>query len=672
MEHQELEFVGEIDPGVVGGDGANELAPTVIPVSSTDDPTMVTPSSTGRTELVGVPMTSSGPMSRGDDAEVMASGTRCPEFVPTYAHLDLDGSTSSFLTDDPTTPVCTDELKTLVDDIGTDVFDRERAPTWTEGDGADVDGLETRRDIDTEVADGMFPLNDEDPGLPLAPLSSSSSSSRASSAESDDEDTLDEVQQTRKTKKAKKKVKVKVQPNPPESSLSSAKSLQRLRRRCGIPEDIMLVAPSPADRADAPPPGYMTLVDQCLLWFPLPRFLMRFLAVHGVCLTQINPRSIRHLLGIYVLSRECGVVISIKHLSYLTDFRVRGRSEELKHTVTNSSGMALIAGFPSKDDHFEDRFLFVEISERTIEVDYIDLVKTRWERRGSRSAGGSRSGGGGSRGHFPGKILGRGQARVSFREQAALEAAAKAKRSSGTSTPRVVAPMTSTPTAPSVRARPPRPLASKTLLPPPSSGELVEFRRLSAERARISNGKGKGVDRETPSKRQRVDTYPAAVVGRETSVSRVGGVLRDEAYSPVKSKASELSFFLDRLDGDYDEDVCSKDSELSAAKEANAALIDDAVVEARDEMARGFAGRASEGWEPPDLPMEVKALYGQRHPIYDAHDVFADLLASVRRVLEIPVVSAGAAEASVAVDDDVEVSDEDDVKVTDDDEDAED
>ncbi|KFK23309.1 hypothetical protein AALP_AAs43195U000100 [Arabis alpina] len=96
---------------------------------------------------------------------------------------------------------------------------------------------------------------------------------------------------------------------------------------------------------------------------------------------KINPRGIRHLLGIYLLSRECGVIISTEHLSYLTDFRVRGRSEELKHIVTNSSGMTLITGFPSKDDQFEDRFFFIEISEKTVEADCIDLVKTRWKRR---------------------------------------------------------------------------------------------------------------------------------------------------------------------------------------------------------------------------------------------------------------------------------------------------
>ncbi|KFK31281.1 hypothetical protein AALP_AA6G092200 [Arabis alpina] len=615
-------------------------------------------------------------------------------------------------------------------------------------------------------------------GRAEASFSSSSFDLRASN----DEDTFDEVQQIKKATKAKKKVTVKVRPDPPGSSLSDMKSLQRLRRKCGISEEIMLIAPSPADRADALPPGYMTLFenyfDQCLLWFPLPRFLMRFLAVHGVCLAQINPRGIRHLRGIYVLSRECGVIINTEHFSYLTDFRVRGRSEELKHSVTNSSGMALIAGFPRKNDHFEDRFFFAEISERTVEADCTDLVKTRWERRVKPSLPEVSkdfvtamhkelsSGNGNWRKSFsrkrieralsaeifPGKSLGRGQARMSFCKKATLEVAAKAGRSSGSSAPRVVAPMTSTPMALSVRARPSRPSASKHLLPPPSlgevaefrrlsaerahisSGEVVEFRRLSAERTRISSGKRKDVDRASPSKRQRVDSHPATAVGRETSASRVGGLLRE--------KASKLFLFFDRLSTmgetverkealerdvlalqkvkkDYEDKLsklksrCTKAEgevvqlrgELSSASDLQRSRIEDAVAEVRDEIACGFTEQTSEvagllaeiggkvpndmlnlteidanlefigllqGSDPPYLPTEVKALRERRHPIYDAHDVFADLLVSARRVLEIPVVPAGAAEASVVVDDDVEVSDEDNVEVTDDDEDAED
>ncbi|KFK28825.1 hypothetical protein AALP_AA7G054000 [Arabis alpina] len=468
-------------------------------------------------------------------------------------------------------------------------------PTWTRVEDIGVNGV--------IGIGGAIPFNDEDPNLPFgraeASSSSSSSDSGASSEESDEEDSLIEVEQTKRAKKIKKKAKAKVHPDPPGSSLSNEKSLTRLRKKCGISEEIMLVAPTPTDRADAPPPGYKTLEGS-------------------------------------------------------------------------------------------------------------------WARLGE----------------------------VSLREQIALEAAAKARGSSGTRAPRVAMPTTSTPPTSLVQARTSRPSAPQTALPPPSAGDVAEFRRLSAEGARISSGKGKGIDRMTPLKRQRVDSFPVAAVGGESSARGGDGLLRDEAYSVVKSRYTELSLLFDRLIGDYDEDVCSKDSELSATKEANAALesrLDETVErnealerdalalhrvkkdyedklaklksrcakaeESRDEMSLSFVERTSEvvgllteiggkahnnmlnltdidanlefigllwGPHPPGLSTEVKALRERRRPVYDAHDVFADLLAGVRRVLEIPTAPAGAAETSATVDDDVEVSDEDDVEATDEDEGAED
>ncbi|KFK30093.1 hypothetical protein AALP_AA7G216000, partial [Arabis alpina] len=327
------------------------------------------------------------PMSKANDEDSMSK-----------AHDDADGPTS--VSDD------TEETRSkadVVEDFGgnalhTDTPSNEVVLTTMTIGGEETMTLTRRADnprssprfpedpvnVGAEgrvLVDSLF-VDDESPNLPPGDAFASSSSCSSDSKASSDEDVSHEVGQTRKVKS---KTKAKVCPDPPGSSLSDPKSLRRLRRHCGISEEIVLVAPSPADRADAPPAGYMTLFenyfDQCLLWFPLPRFLMRYLAVHGVCLAQINPRGIRHLLGIYVLSRECGVDISIENLSYLTDFRTRGLSEELKYSVANSSGMALIAGFPSKDDHFEYRFFFAEISEKTVEADCIDLVKTRWERR---------------------------------------------------------------------------------------------------------------------------------------------------------------------------------------------------------------------------------------------------------------------------------------------------
>ncbi|KFK26663.1 hypothetical protein AALP_AA8G277100 [Arabis alpina] len=139
--------------------------------------------------------------------------------------------------------------------------------------GIDADGLGVQHADIIETVGGTILLNDEDLDLPsgnaFVSSSSFSSSSRASNDESDDENTFVEVEQPKRAKKVKKKARAKVHPDRPRSSLSNEKSLRRLRMNCGISQEIVLVAHTPVDRADAPPAGYMTLFenyfDQCLL-----------------------------------------------------------------------------------------------------------------------------------------------------------------------------------------------------------------------------------------------------------------------------------------------------------------------------------------------------------------------------------------------------------------------
>ncbi|KFK28842.1 hypothetical protein AALP_AA7G055800 [Arabis alpina] len=187
---------------------------------------------------------------------------------------------------------------------------------------------------------------------------------------------------------------------------------------------------------------------------------------------------------------------------------------------------------------------------------------------------------------------------------------------------------------------------------------------MSAERARISNGKGKSIDREPPLKKQRVDTSLAAVVDREASVSGVAlplvsGLLRDEAYAAMKSKASKIKKDCDaRLAklklkcSKGDEDIASLKTLLSSASDLQSSRIGEAVAAARGEMTRGFAGRVS---EVAGLLAEIgeKVL----NNMLNLAEIDAKL--EVQEVLEIPEYSA-TDEVGDEVDDeaDKEVDDE--------------
>ncbi|KFK45132.1 hypothetical protein AALP_AA1G347900 [Arabis alpina] len=159
----------------------------------------------------------------------MTRASHVPKIDISMPMLHADAPTSLFQADDSAPLLCADDP---TPPLSTDDPDEPNDPRDLASLGipSSVVGI-----------DSVSFADPEDPELPpgRADVSPSSSlfDSRASSVESDDEDTLDEVQQMKKAMKAKKKTKLKVCPNPPGSSLSDTKSLQRLWRKCGISEE---------------------------------------------------------------------------------------------------------------------------------------------------------------------------------------------------------------------------------------------------------------------------------------------------------------------------------------------------------------------------------------------------------------------------------------------------
>ncbi|KFK24241.1 hypothetical protein AALP_AAs67875U000200 [Arabis alpina] len=276
---------------------------------------------------------------------------------------------------------------------------------------------------------------------------------------------------------------------------------------------------------------------------------------------------------------------------------VRDRSDELKHCVTNALNMALIAGFLSKDDHFEVRFFFFEISENTVEADCIGLVKTRWERRVKPV--------------FP---------KISAKFVTAMHKELSSRKGNWKSNKGHEV----------VGYRRTEGGGTDDLEPDSSVGAGEDFEAFGAKDPCYFDP----ISSSFPYSRRARGVSEASASG--VVALSVRGLLRDEAYAATKSKASER---------------IKKDCDAKLAKLKWSTRIDEAVAEARDKMARGFAGRISEvagllaeigrkaqismlnhaeieanlefhgllqGSRPSDLPTEIKALRERRHPIYDA------------------------------------------------------
>ncbi|KAH0462291.1 hypothetical protein IEQ34_009866 [Dendrobium chrysotoxum] len=78
--------------------------------------------------------------------------------------------------------------------------------------------------------------------------------------------------------------------------------------------------PARTDRACFPPPGYVTVYEFSLragLRFPPSSELIDILTLCGVCLSQFSYRAMSIVMGLIVLFRDRGVVLSSECLSQM-------------------------------------------------------------------------------------------------------------------------------------------------------------------------------------------------------------------------------------------------------------------------------------------------------------------------------------------------------------------
>ncbi|KAH0457777.1 hypothetical protein IEQ34_013092 [Dendrobium chrysotoxum] len=90
------------------------------------------------------------------------------------------------------------------------------------------------------------------------------------------------------------------------------------RKKFHFPNDLVMKVPARTDRACFPPPGYVTVYEFSLragLRFPPSSELIDILTLSGVCLSQFSYRAMSIVMGLIVLFRDRGVVLSSECLS---------------------------------------------------------------------------------------------------------------------------------------------------------------------------------------------------------------------------------------------------------------------------------------------------------------------------------------------------------------------